>query len=394
MMRPLVEVGRTVPVGSPCAGLPTSSQRMPEVERTEPNSALARELLARVTVKPAVAEPQRSWEMLIAGYLYLGGLGAGAFALAVICEWLGLGLAPQYVSPLGAWRWDWSQALLLWGPLVTAIGASLLIFHLGRNWFRFWTAGNNPRTSWMARGFSILLGFVLLGFVVFLLAVFAPAWTGDHQVVWHVLQALGVLLALGTAIYTGILVQSMGYIPAWSTPLLPSRKLPLLPFLFTVSALSTGAMGVIVGAAIYRFVAGEAAAAGLVHTLEITELGLLVVEAALLALYIRNLRLGKPEGQLSARMLLSGSWRYGFWGGVVGAALALPFLIDAVNLGLDSVVLALVAATSVLLGGFLLRLAILSVGIKETPPLYKLSQWRAAHPSVVPARSPLVGGGR
>jgi hypothetical protein len=29
-----------------------------------------------------------------------------------------------------------------------------------------------------------------------------------------------------------------------------------------------------------------------------------------------------------------------------------------------------------LVGGFVLRLGILSVGIKERPPLYRLSEWR------------------
>jgi len=369
-------------VGSPLAGLPTASERSPG-GREEPKAALAEELLFRLASKAPLAEPQRAWGLEIAGYLYFGGLGAGAFALGIILQWFGLRPEPQYISPIGGWVWDWSEALLLWGPLITAMGASLLIFHLGRNWFLFWTAGNNPRTSWMARGFGILLGFVLLGFVILLLAVFAPAWTDHHQIVWRALQGLGVVVALGTAVYTGILLQSMSYIPAWSAPLLLSRKLPLLPFLFTASALSTGAMGIIVGVGVYHFVvAGHAAADQASHVLEVVELGLLVVEASLLALYIRNLRRGKPEGMLSARMLLSGPWRYGFWGGIVGAALALPFLADVANLGIGSPILALAGAASVLVGGFILRVAILGIGIKELPPLYKLSEWRAQHPAV------------
>lgn len=371
-----------MPLSSPRAGLLTASDRS-SPDGGEARAATAGELLSRLAMAAPLGEPQRAWGLEIAGYLYLGGLGAGAFALGVILQWFGLRPDPQYVSPIGAWVWDWSQALLLWGPLITALGASLLIFHLGKNWFLFWTAGNNPRTSWMARGFGILLGFVLLGFVILLLAVFVPTWTSHHEVVWRALQALGVAVALGTAVYTGILLQSMSYIPAWSAPLLLSHKLPLLPFLFTASALSTGAMGIIAGVGIFRFVAGEAAATDQVsQTLELLELGLLAVEASLLVLYVRNLRHGKPEGMLSARMLLSGSWRYGFWGGVVGAALALPFLLDVANLGFDSSILALAGAASVLIGGFVLRLAILGVGIKETPPLLKLSEWRAEHPAV------------
>jgi polysulfide reductase chain C len=356
------------------------------MERTS-RSGLSPDLVSRISAEPRVAEPQDSWELAIAGYLYLGGLGAGAFIMAIVAGWLGLGLTPAYVHPIGDWAWDWSKALVLWGPFLTALGASLLVFHLGKNWFLGFTACFNPRTSWLARGFIILATFIVVGCAVALVSVFAPHWPARLGILWTALEALGVLFALGTAIYTGILLQSMRFIPAWNSP--------FLPFLFLASALSTGAMGVIMGAMIYRFAAADPRSAHqLARALEVIEPVLIVVEASLLVLYLRRLRKGKPEGQLSAQMWLSGRWRLGFWGGIVGLALALPFLLDAVNLGLRSDGLAMAASSSVLIGGFLLRCGVLAIGVKETPPLYKLSKWRVAHPAVEPAASAVNGIGR
>ena len=350
-------------------------------------SMLRPDLLARISPQARTTEPQVAWELLIAGYLYLGGLGAGAFVVSVVTGWFGLGLAPALVSPIGGWTWDWSGLLVLWGPFLTAFGALLLIFHLGRNWLRAYTACFNPRTSWMARGFIILAAFIVLGAMVAAISVFAPSWPGRIAPLWRCLEALAVLFALGTAIYTGILLQSMSFIPAWNSP--------FLPYLFLASALSTGVMGVAIGALVYRFIVAEPASAqGLARTLEYAEPALIAIEASLLTLYVRHLRRGKPEGLLSSQMLLSGRWRFGFWGGIVGLALAAPFVLDAVNLGLRSDVLTLLAAVSVLTGGFLLRCGILAIGIKESPPLYKLARWRALHPAAEPARRPLPGAGR
>ena len=335
-----------------------------------PGAGLPPDILSRVNLNARATEPQDSWGWQIAGYLYLGGLGAGAFAVAVVLDWCGFTPHASSGGATSGWAWDWPQLLLYWGPLVTASGASLLIFHLGKNWHLFFTASRNPRTSWLARGFLILSGFIVLGVAVLAVAVLLPGWAGRLPVPWRFLQALGLAFALGTAVYTGILLKSMKYIPAWNVP--------QLPFLFLVSAISTGSMGVLVAATAYRWAVTDATSATtLIHAIDVSEPLILVCEAALLVLYVRHLIRGKPEAVLSARMLLSGCWRYRFWIGVVCAALAWPFVLDTVNLGVGSDLLGLAAATTVLVAGFVLRLGVLAIGIKERPPLYALSKWRA-----------------
>jgi formate-dependent nitrite reductase membrane component NrfD len=350
-------------------------------------STLSRDLLSGVDLTPKATEPQGSWGWEIASYLYLGGLGAGAFIVAVLLDWIGLPL-PAALTAVGGRDWNWAAILFYWGPVITALGASLLIFHLGRNWFLFFTACFNPRSSWLARGFLILATFIVVGCVAAVIAVFFPEWPGAHPAVWRAIQVGGLLFACGTAVYTGILLRSMTYIPAWNVV--------LLPILFFASALSTGAMGVALGTLLFRLISGDAALAqSMIRRIETAEPAVLLAEGVLLVLYVRHLAKGKPEARLSAAMLLSGSWRRAFWVGVVGGALVLPLLLSVLSAILQMVdvtsfrlfgvefevasALVLVAAVAVLFGGFLLRLSVLGVGIKERPPLYGMSMWRAEH---------------
>jgi len=331
---------------------------------------------AGLTGRPRATEPQRAWDLLIAGYLYLGGLGAGAFAVATVASWLGLGLGPSTVTLPGGLTADWAALFLFWGPFATALGAALLVFHLGRNRLRFWSAGFNPRTSWMARGFSILLAFIVLGGIAALVSVFLPAEPERAPVLWYALEAVAVVAALGTAVYTGILLRSMAFIPAWRSA--------ALPWLFLASALSTGSMGLVLGGVAYGLVSGDGtAAAELTRGLAVVEPFVIAVEAALLAAYVTGLRRGKPAGRLSAGLWLSGRWRLGFWGGIVGLALVLPVVLVPAELVVGSWILAATAALSVLAGGFVLRCGVLAIGITEAPPLYRLAQLRASVAAVV-----------
>jgi formate-dependent nitrite reductase membrane component NrfD len=213
----------------------------------------------------------------------------------------------------------------------------------------------------------------VLGAVVAGVSVLLPDWPGRAPSLWRALQAVTVATAFGTAVYTGILLRSMQYIPAW--------RPAVLPWLFLASALSTGSMGVVLGAVAYGASSGDAGSAReLIRGLEKTEPLVLVAEAALLAVYVRRLRHGGPAALLSAKALLTGRRRTGFWGGIVGLALALPFALVLANVGLDSTAVAVVAALSVLAGGFALRCGVLAVGVTEAPPLYRLARWRADRP--------------
>jgi hypothetical protein len=65
-----------------------------------------------------------------------------------------------------------------------------------------------------------------------------------------------------------------------------------------------------------------------------------------------------------------------FWLGVIGLGIVSPvvFLVAAPAVTSPAVAL---AAVSGLAGGFVLRLSVLGIGIKDSPPMLSLSTWRA-----------------
>src|SRR5512139_2494307 len=96
--------------------------------------------------------PQREWRWEIAVYLYLAGMGAGAFVIGSFLTWLGYSLTPSLSLVLFGVPLRLTPAALLWGPILVAIGAPFLVLDLGKK-HKFFTACLNPRTSWVARGF-------------------------------------------------------------------------------------------------------------------------------------------------------------------------------------------------------------------------------------------------
>jgi protein NrfD len=330
------------------------------------------------------AESQRSWRLEIAGYLFLGGAGAGWAIAGAVLDWAG------YRLPLQAGPAPFGVHLVafcaLGGPVITALGALLLVFHLGRNRRLAYTAGRNPRTSWLARGFWLLSAFIAVGCTQLAIAALAPTWADGHQTTWRALEAATVTLAAGTAVYTGLLLRSMAYIAAWR----PWE----LTAVFVASALSGGVAALVAGA-------GVAAALGIAAE-EAVELAtaaggldaaLLVIEAVLLAAYLGTLLRGGSAGAASARLLLRGRWWPAFWIVVLGIGVAAPLSVDLVPQahGWSGLV---GAALVVLAGGFVLRLLVLSVGSKDEPPLRRLSEWRAAARAAQPGALPRAATSR
>jgi len=323
-----------------------------------------------VAAQARVGVSQSSWGLAIAAYLFLVGVGAGSFFTATVLDWSGFGLEPSYLTLIDGWSWDWTQAFVLWGPAAAALGASTHLLHAGKNRFLFYTAGKNPRTSWMARGFSILSTFILVGGLVALGSVVVPEATTEYALPWRALQAIAALAALIMAIYPGMFLRSMPAMPAWNTRLLPG--------LLTVAAFMTGSLALVVGATLCSFLAGDSAvAADMLRALGLLVPLLIVAEAAVLGMYVRELRgNAKPEALQAATTWLSGAWRRRFWIGIVGGALVVPLALTLVSLGGAAEGLLLAAALCGLLGGFLVPTGVLAIGIKETPPLVRLSRWR------------------
>ena len=309
--------------------------------------------------------PQEEWKEIIAIYLYLAGMGAGSFIIGTLLQWLGAPMNPPAFPPIDLLgiRLDLAKVPLLWGPVLVSIGAPFLILDLGIK-TRFLYACLNPRTSWVARGFIILSVFILLGWLLLAKSVLPLEGLFPQSPYWHIPEGIALVFAFATAIYTGILLKATRSIPLWNTS--------LLPLLFLVSALSTGAMAITLATLGTGIFTPDASA---LKTLMHVEQMIVGVEAIVLFLFLRRTRRVSEQGKDSVRLLLFGEMKWIFWGGIVLLGFLFPLLLEAVASffpGQGSLIF--IAGILLLFGGFFLRLGVLQAGIKEQIPMHRLME--------------------
>ena len=140
---------------------------------------------------------QHGWGWILAAYLFFGGVGAGAYVIAALNGLLG---GIETATTVGLW---------IAFPAVL-VGSLFLIADLGVP-SRAVLAGVKPKTSWIARGFWIISIFMVLSFFHLVLARF----TSVGQTLINAIACLGILFAMGTAAYTGILLSASKGIPFW-----------------------------------------------------------------------------------------------------------------------------------------------------------------------------------
>lgn len=292
------------------------------------------------------------WGWQIAWYLFLGGLGAGATLTSLVASRSGSRFAA--IERAGA---------TLAGPAV-AFGTALLVLDLGmgrREPWRLVYLYQNWESP-MTWGTWILTLFIPVALLHALSVTggLAPRWERYVAPVRRVcvrgasgLKVAAGVLALSTAIYTGVLMS----VPP-SFPLLNSR---LLPVLFLVSALSTGlSAAVLLGYVLARRGGVELD----LHQWSRLHVGLLVVELAALLAWL-GVGSASQAGNASVQLLISGDLAPVFWIGVVVAGLVGPvlaFVFETAKRG-HSYRLALAGEAGVLAGGLALRYLVLLAAV-------------------------------
>jgi len=128
---------------------------------------------------------QSKWSWLVAAYLFLAGLGGGAYVTGALAGFYG---APEWagIAKIG---------VSLGFPCV-AVGCLFLLADLGsmRN---FWRAAMRPNTSWIARGTIIISIFMVIGAIHILLGVITNRFAesaGQRQFV----SVLGIIFGFGS----------------------------------------------------------------------------------------------------------------------------------------------------------------------------------------------------
>ena len=309
--------------------------------------------------------PQKEWKEIIAIYLYLAGMGAGSFVMGTLINWMGVKLNPSFFPSIDLFGYtlNLSKLPILWGPIMVAIGAPFLILDLGIK-RRFLYACLNPRTSWVARGFIILSIFIILGLVLLAKSVLPFEWLHAESGLWYVPEVIAFVFALGTAIYTGILLKATKSIPLWNTY--------LLPLLFLVSGLSTGSMAIILSTLGTGLLPHDA---GALKVLMGGEQVLVVVEGVVLFLFLSRRYRAAEQGKDSVRLLLFGEMRMIFWGGIVLLGFIFPIVLENIaSFFPGNTALIFVAGILLLCGGFFLRVGVLHAGIKDQIPMHRLME--------------------
>jgi len=295
---------------------------------------------------------QNVWGPLIAWYLFLAGVGAGAYVVGFGASLLGERYRPL-VKP----------GIYLGAPLV-AIGSLLLLLDLGAP-IRFWMGFLRPQSSMISVGIWIISIFIVLGAIHIAALLFPQVKLSEKAQRW--LGWITSLFALATAIYTGLLLGVVKAVPFWNTP--------MLPLLFLVSALSTGMGAVVLVVGLRRWVTPKAVEAEKeqvtesVHALSRVDLPFIVTELLVLFFLVFLMAASRTIAAESARYLVTGGYAVAFWLGVVVIGLLVPVTLEAWSLtrgkGLSLarlLDLGVVTGLCLLVGGVILRYAVLAAG--------------------------------
>ena len=292
------------------------------------------------------------WSGIIACYLFLGGLGGGAFATSAFLAWR----HPEAVTmrKLGHWI----------APIVVIVGLVLLMFDAKaglHNPLRFALLLTNFG-SVMTWGVVILAAFVIVALVALIMDLKkrrVPMW----------LEIVGAVLGICVAIYTGCLLGVCKTFPLWNNA--------LLPILFLVSAVSTGMAAVLLAGV---FKCPE----------EFNRVGVLkkfhfcfpCIEMLLVAALLFITATNSTAGLASVQALVCGKYAVVFWVLFVAVGLVIPTVLETKMLFFspkefeESRKAHMISAGSdigVLVGGFVLRLLVLLAALPLILNLYTLS---------------------
>ncbi|MFV9510203.1 NrfD/PsrC family molybdoenzyme membrane anchor subunit [Tepidibacillus sp. LV47] len=296
-----------------------------------------------------------AWGAIIAWYLFLAGVSAGAY------------LTATYVGK----KFPFAQTIRKTGyflaPPLLAIGTLLLVFDAEaglKHPLRFIYLLKNFPTSMMTVGTYIISIFLILNTYQGVME-----YLGKSVNRW--ITRLGVIFAIGTAAYTGLLIGVVKSIPLWNTS--------ILPVLFIVSALSTGIAATVLVSTFFN----RQACYNLL-TVKKIHVSLIGIELLLIFIMLYITGSANEVAYQSVMSLLVGEYSSLFWIGLIVVGLVIPFLIEGVEIyqhGLatkpkyleisatssnPSFVPTLITESAVLIGGFILRYLVLAAAMTIT----------------------------
>lgn len=296
---------------------------------------------------------------LVVAYLFFGGAGAGACFISSVAALLSprdavrsARFAPYYARAY--------CATYLCGCSCVLVGIACLAFDLGR-FDAIFTMLSAPRWSFISFGaLAVSTCFVLS--IVLAFAWLALEQKGASRVHFAALVVLEVAMlaaSFGVMAYTGCLLQSVGSVPLWTSP--------LVPVLFVASSASCGIALMV----LCLYLTGLwSNFVKLVVRIEKLDALVIAVEIACLGIVLGvSLQSGgtsQTDAALhgSGMLLATGDLALSFWLGLVAVGLVVPLLVELLWLrGGFSPQLILSACVCVLVGGIMLRACLVAAGM-------------------------------
>ena len=188
--------------------------------------------------------PHRApWDWRVSAYTWTKSIAAGTWLVGALAVWLG-------VLPAAGPIWRWQAPIL--SLLSLALTGVLLIADLEHPERFYYIFTRGQRRSWLVRGAWVITAYA--GSLVAHVAIAAAGGPVNQAALW----AVGVPLALMTAVYTAYLFAQAKARDLWQSPLLPAQMAvqALLAGCATMGLLALGAGSPAAGA----FARGLAAA--------------------------------------------------------------------------------------------------------------------------------------
>lgn len=285
------------------------------------------------------------WGIYIASYLFLGGAAGGAFLVGGVQDLRNKGKKVAEFAGFTSFT-------------AIVFGLVFLLVDLGRPLGAL-NAFNQPTTSVMAFGTWIISAFALVSIIYTSFHIDRFPWSrsvGGRKA----FAAIGIVLALVTMYYTGLLLGVILARPLWSQA--------LIPVLFTVSGASTGVALVEIAPKIMASRNRpdlEEETRGLAGT----DMLLMAVESFIVISLLYVLYNSTVAASESANTWLTGNLSLDFWAGFVAIGLMIPFLLYAGVLTVwkrslrSSAIVTALAGALVLAGGLVLRYIVLGAGV-------------------------------
>ncbi len=291
------------------------------------------------------------WGALVVWYLFLAGISAGAFVTSVFASYM----EPERyrnIIRMGAYI----------APIPVTIGCTLLLFDLGRP-FHFYNLYRTIQwTSPMSIGSWLLAVFILISMIrayTFLPDGWKKIRIPFEGRVRKTTGLIGLPIALGVGIYTGILLGAIPSRPFWNTPLMAE--------LFLFSALSTGVATLLLICSLNPYRSPETIKEYEHKFLVSFDVVLITIEIFIIIPIILHSQLSTLSIRESIFVILGGRFTVLFWVGTVLLGLLIPLAIELTEIFPFFVrkmhrawhpIMGIVSSILIIAGGFILRLVV------------------------------------